>query len=478
MDRISELPKEILQRILYFLSQEDVVRTSLLSKSWRYIWCSRPNLVFSDKNVYFQGKKQEFLSVVDETLQRYCDRRLRLEDFHLCMSDRDSLSLLDKWIAELATMGVKDFCLHILRENSCRVIVDLPVVLEAESLKVLWLHYCDLGRNIPENITFVRLQLLHLKNALIVQEIFDKIISSCTLITTLWLKDCKGLKTIKLEKNLHKYLKHFTFVNNAIYRKDERNVEIDAPALEKVTIYGSKVRFHYRKLRNLNNLVERSRVLCIDAPNMECFDYTGLVVPYVSFAPTSGWSNIKLCITGHDVDGAPSWFHILSKFIHALRHSIICLKKFHCSPNNNNLHVLGQDDDVINVGNRHVVVDDLTLKIGRSSSFTYLLNGLFCICRPRYVTPHWFSQENWNKERKVKEARDFFCKIEKTIDSTGNHDIRQYLEGFTFEGFDEFLLDWQPLQVATLLESEFVEFRVRLQWSDQHCESSSKLLES
>ncbi|KAL9166731.1 hypothetical protein ABFS82_05G050000 [Erythranthe guttata] len=65
MDKISELPNEMLQRILCFLSQEEVVRTSVLSKSWRYIWCTRPNLVFT-ANYYFKGeKKQDFIPLVD-----------------------------------------------------------------------------------------------------------------------------------------------------------------------------------------------------------------------------------------------------------------------------------------------------------------------------------------------------------------------------------------------------------------------------
>ncbi|KAL7097084.1 hypothetical protein ACP275_10G120800 [Erythranthe tilingii] len=45
-DDISDLPQGLLQRIVYFLSQEEVVRTSILSKSWCYVWCTRPNLDF------------------------------------------------------------------------------------------------------------------------------------------------------------------------------------------------------------------------------------------------------------------------------------------------------------------------------------------------------------------------------------------------------------------------------------------------
>ncbi|EYU30165.1 hypothetical protein MIMGU_mgv1a024933mg, partial [Erythranthe guttata] len=208
MDRIPELPEDILHRILYFLFQEDVVRTSALSKSWRYIWRTRPNLDFSDNTKYYKG-------VVNNTLQGYCDLRLCLDEFRLRISsgdysDSELVSLLDKWIPLLttSTMGVKEFQLSILSKNSVRGIVHLPVVLKAEPLKLLWLYDCSLGQNIPENIPFVRLQVLRLQSVSIEQEIFDKIISSYPLLTDVWLQKCEGLKTVILKKKLHRYLKH------------------------------------------------------------------------------------------------------------------------------------------------------------------------------------------------------------------------------------------------------------------------------
>jgi hypothetical protein len=43
---LSNLPEEILLHILSFLPTKDVVRTSVLSKRWDYLWASIPNLVF------------------------------------------------------------------------------------------------------------------------------------------------------------------------------------------------------------------------------------------------------------------------------------------------------------------------------------------------------------------------------------------------------------------------------------------------
>ncbi|EYU30179.1 hypothetical protein MIMGU_mgv1a008322mg [Erythranthe guttata] len=222
IDMISGLPKEILHKILYSVSQKDAVRTSVLSKSWRNIWSTRTNLDLDFSHPNFTRSKQEFLTVVDKTLQLYRDQRLCLEEFHLSVSllgdyysDRESVSLLDKWIPLLTSMGVKEFRLSILSNE----FVDLSsVVFKAESLVFFCLKKCKLGEKIPENIPFGSLQVLRLENIFFENEIvFEKIISSCPLLTTMWFHECRGLKTIKLENKLHKYLKHFTFIGCYTY---------------------------------------------------------------------------------------------------------------------------------------------------------------------------------------------------------------------------------------------------------------------
>ncbi|EYU25620.1 hypothetical protein MIMGU_mgv1a0241701mg, partial [Erythranthe guttata] len=235
MDRISKLPEEILQRILYFLSQKQAVRTSVLSKSWRNIWCTRPNLDFSDDT--FKGNKQYFLSVVNNTLQRYRDQRLCVKKFHLRISlgdntYKESVSFLEKWVPRFTAMGVGAFRLSILSKNEC---VDMSsVVFKAESLKLLRLFNCDLGQNTPKNIPFVRLTVLRLIKVLINKDIFNKIVWSCPLLTTMLIEQCRGLENVTLEKTRHKYLKHFTFRTI----DDRCSVEIDILTLETIDILG------------------------------------------------------------------------------------------------------------------------------------------------------------------------------------------------------------------------------------------------
>ncbi|CAA0836974.1 F-box/FBD/LRR-repeat protein [Striga hermonthica] len=97
-DRISQLPIPILHNILCFISQKETVRTCLLSKRWRHIGLTRPNLEFfeewfddkeekfvhegstlpnlnSSSENLFNSTQEKFVPVVDRTLQRCRDQK-------------------------------------------------------------------------------------------------------------------------------------------------------------------------------------------------------------------------------------------------------------------------------------------------------------------------------------------------------------------------------------------------------------------
>ncbi|KAM7506430.1 hypothetical protein LguiA_016883 [Lonicera macranthoides] len=48
-DRVSELSAELIYYILEQMRAEDVARTSVLSKKWRYIWASHPRLLLDKR---------------------------------------------------------------------------------------------------------------------------------------------------------------------------------------------------------------------------------------------------------------------------------------------------------------------------------------------------------------------------------------------------------------------------------------------
>ncbi|KAK4391121.1 F-box/LRR-repeat protein [Sesamum angolense] len=54
-DRISKLPDAILQHILSSIDLKQAVQTSILSKRWKSLWCSLPNLDFNFRRLAVQN---------------------------------------------------------------------------------------------------------------------------------------------------------------------------------------------------------------------------------------------------------------------------------------------------------------------------------------------------------------------------------------------------------------------------------------
>ncbi|KAF7114272.1 hypothetical protein RHSIM_RhsimUnG0095700 [Rhododendron simsii] len=71
-DRISSLPDSILHQILSFIDTTSVVQTSVLSKRWRYLWTSVPNIHLDydafPGNFHCETKKRRFAHFVNQVL--------------------------------------------------------------------------------------------------------------------------------------------------------------------------------------------------------------------------------------------------------------------------------------------------------------------------------------------------------------------------------------------------------------------------
>ncbi|KAK6158203.1 hypothetical protein DH2020_005517 [Rehmannia glutinosa] len=477
MDRISELPQPILHHILSFLSQKEAIKTCVLSNSWRYVWCTRPQIEFRDDP--YKDNKEKFMSFLDKTLQGYHDQKLRIQKFLVFTWEVDSkfVSLLEKWIPRVVIdMGVKTFHISI-HSHTKSTYVDLPsVVFHAKSLEQLYLWGYKL--NFIDNVHFERLQRLSLTRVYIGEETFEKIMSNCPLIDYLSLDGCEGLKTIKVNK--HHNLKEFSFHD---YKYD-RSIEIDLSTyVETIKILGNAKWYHQRKyfpylkslrlehlqfpslsfdilpcnfpiLRDLsighcyglkqlqllnhsikhltlNHIRDKSFRAAIDAPNIVKFNYCGGFPESISFAAktsSDGWkSNISVDL-GDNVDASSSWFLNLNKLLNAVSQSEISLCLFLYNRTNNQQI---EDTIIYDAGlyESTVVVENLNLKLERHSfsSLSAVTNSLFRICRPRKIIGlNWFAnaQSAWNRE--CNQVIEFLFEI-----------LLKYVEELSLELFDK-----------------------------------------
>ncbi|XP_048558313.1 uncharacterized protein LOC125539002 isoform X2 [Triticum urartu] len=97
--QLGDLPMDILCHIISLLLLKEAVRTGILSKHWRYVWCSRTNLEFSFRSVMRRSYKggpfilhpiQERAILPEKPLKFIHLRHLRLEITFLSLTKRKS----------------------------------------------------------------------------------------------------------------------------------------------------------------------------------------------------------------------------------------------------------------------------------------------------------------------------------------------------------------------------------------------------
>ncbi|KAL3635005.1 hypothetical protein CASFOL_022059 [Castilleja foliolosa] len=434
IDILSQLPQHILHHILSLLPQKGAVRTSVLSKSWRYLWHGRFNVEFREFDHRFD-RKEEIWPFLDKTLQRYLDQNLSLQKFLVDIHYVVDFELLQKWIPVLImNMGVRSF--NLIFYWSTNAFYPLPlIVFQSESLVELNLQRCDLKiLESTDNVVMLNnLQTLRLHDVYITVEIFEKIILGCPLIENLDMFKCIGMKSIKLHKhhnikdfastgigqivieieNTHTlesvrirncgnwFLRHKNFPHLKsleLYKVQlpadifDHNFSSFFPCLNKLRLDSchSLKEFHLisSSIKRLTIIMDTSSRIkaFIDTPNILYFEYLGYgdaVLPSIKFTTTSNEWKSQITL-GYKLErskkDAMAWFLKVNKLLKALSQSHITLR---LAPNEyEELYI----NDFYGGFYTPVVVEHLKLRGDFSSSSNpAILNCLFRICRPRYM---------------------------------------------------------------------------------------------
>ena len=161
-DRISALPDAVLSRIISCIDPKltkCAVRTSILSKRWKNMWASVPNLYFDDNDF---SSAADFIAFVDHALQ--IRDSLAIRKFGIAFSRfehcDEALSHIDDWISTAARCHVVVLALRVDTDGD--KIFDLPKSLfSCKTLTALKLGV-NFIINIPTSECFPRLKSLHL----------------------------------------------------------------------------------------------------------------------------------------------------------------------------------------------------------------------------------------------------------------------------------------------------------------------------
>ncbi|XP_051115821.1 F-box/FBD/LRR-repeat protein At1g13570-like [Andrographis paniculata] len=200
-DRITRLPDNVIDEILKHLPLKDVVRTSVLSREWRYKWLSVPHLNFDHDFMESLPSECPPECVISHTLLLHKGpiRKISLE------YTNSGHMVVDRWLKILKSNCIEEFSLQVWTETT---LYALPSdLLSFHLLRHLQLTLVEITlpttfRGFPE---LVKLSLEH------VQITYDELrmfISSCPklewmslheLTETFWVHDVDAPKIKYLE---------------------------------------------------------------------------------------------------------------------------------------------------------------------------------------------------------------------------------------------------------------------------------------
>jgi len=213
-DRISDLPDAVLHHILFLLPIKCVAQMSILSKRWRHLWCTFPDLDFRTLDPFqISSKSVKFLEFekprqpLDSSRMDFITQVLSIRDKHsdirvLCFRARVSFSRLNGLIRRAIRHNVRE--LDIEASTVCTDdYFNFPrCVIGSESLRVLKLRS---GFRLPpssvmrhgfRSLQTLSLSLVILNNQPSLTDLFSE--SSFPHLQTLNLDACFGLKYLRV----------------------------------------------------------------------------------------------------------------------------------------------------------------------------------------------------------------------------------------------------------------------------------------
>ncbi|KAK2988336.1 hypothetical protein RJ640_000323 [Escallonia rubra] len=518
--RISELPEEIVQHILSFLSTKESAVASLLSKAWLCAWSTNPFLDFDE--AFFRGeypvfkeRRRAFAEFAGKTLLRYHEHKVRIHKLSLKILE-ENLELTCKLIRLANDCGVQELCLSLKGASGSRF---APAIFDVHSLVKLDLQLCDMLEVQCSSITCHSLQVLKLYRVSLAEQIIEKLVCSCPLIDTIILDKCYGFKKVQINNQHHlrifeiearfgetvdikvPSLELFTysegwrstsveypFTIQSIYNvkrlclnlykiTDEfiRKIVSEFSLLQELTLYycpmlkGLIFSSHSLKrinLRSCDNLTE----VYFDTPNLLSLDYCSYNrVPSLSSNSTPTQLKMNLCIRLVSGNSGTLFFQNLRECLASINHSELSLP-YICAPK---FSFSFEDLRAIPLPYPAPEVEQMSLSTySRTHVYPLLVDALFWTCRPKSIC----------MDECTEPSRDFtklLCKSlmdERTTDSCRSDQVKCWRHYFkrmkkieVFKGStgkDYWLpLCWRSVAdvVPTLRSGD--KFRFRLEWS-------------
>ncbi|XP_030460514.1 F-box/FBD/LRR-repeat protein At1g13570-like [Syzygium oleosum] len=198
-DKISQLSRHIMDQILSRLPIKDAVRTSILSRKWRYKWSSVPQLVFDDQCTSATGvpslqpsPQENLVKIIDKVLLLHIGS---IQKFKLSHKEIYASSDIDHWILHLSRVSVNEIVIDIWKEQNYKIPTSL---FNCKDLIHLELFKCVV--KVPSTFEgFKNLESLDLQHVELSRDGLEALISRCPLLKILRLSNLERFKQITVE---------------------------------------------------------------------------------------------------------------------------------------------------------------------------------------------------------------------------------------------------------------------------------------
>ncbi|KAL5741653.1 hypothetical protein ACOSP7_028385 [Xanthoceras sorbifolium] len=236
VDRISNLPWDVLDTILVNLPLRDAARTSILSSKWRYKWTGLSKFVFDDKCFpsSLSGKVRwgEIMKIIHQVRSYHSGP---IEKFKLAAYCCPNSSDLDQWILFLAQKGLKEL---ILQDFSCVKRLKLPSFLfSCPQVSCLELYGCIF--KLPSDFKgFYCLKSLQLTQVSIISDTLESLIRNCPILERLTLLSIEHLAFLRIHNPNLKYLKIDSEFEDICL---ENSMLLDSVDIRMIPMYGRTV---------------------------------------------------------------------------------------------------------------------------------------------------------------------------------------------------------------------------------------------
>ncbi|KAL2492016.1 F-box/LRR-repeat protein [Abeliophyllum distichum] len=179
-ERLSTLPDCVLCYVLSFLDTKYAVQTCVLSKRFKNLWSSLPDLNFDRKSF---KKLSSFNNFVDRALTLR-DNSVKVNNFKFSSRGAITCSFLDKVVNYAMSHGVQGLNLFVQYNESYH----FPEAgYSSESLRIFELKCNKYHIKLKKPLSFPELKVLHLER---VTFMHSDIVLSCPNLRDLTLRDC------------------------------------------------------------------------------------------------------------------------------------------------------------------------------------------------------------------------------------------------------------------------------------------------